>query len=107
MPGQPGPRGAAANQRIGKDVVEIVDSVGLRGRRIFPAEPEFAHAPLHHARDITDLFRNALWADVPVAHRTFGIARVAFLRLSATCDHKTRRRALARPREGEGVERRL
>ena len=80
MPGQTRTRGAAANERIGKDVMEIVDGVGLHSGSIVPAEPEFAHAPLHHARDVTDLLRNALRADITVAHRTFGIARIALLR---------------------------
>ena len=34
MPGQSGPRGTAANQRFGQDVVEIVDGVGLHSRRV-------------------------------------------------------------------------
>src|SRR4051794_18128725 len=99
MPRQPRPRGTAANQRIGKNVVEVVDGVGLRRRRISPPEAERAHAPLHHARDITDLLRNALGARVAIAHRALRIARIAFLRLAAACDDKTWRRALARPRE--------
>src|SRR5438093_13215721 len=87
--------------------MEIVDGVGLHSGSIVPAEPEFAHAPLHHAGDVTDLLYNALRADIAVAHRALGIARIAFLRLAAACDDETRRRALARPRERKGVERRL
>ena len=59
MPGQARARGAPANERVGKDMVEIVDGVGLYIGRIFPADPELAHAPLHYAGDITDLLRNA------------------------------------------------
>src|SRR5947208_3302123 len=51
--------------------------------------------------------RNALGADIAVAHRTFGIARIAFLRLAAACDDEARRRTLARPRERKRIERRL
>src|SRR2546429_8760094 len=98
MPGQSGPRSAAANQRIGKGVVEIVDGVGLRRCCILPAEAEFAHAPLHHAGDVTDLLRNALGADIAITHRALRVAGVALLRLAAACDDKTRRRALAWPR---------
>src|SRR2546430_11364860 len=99
MPGQARTRGATANQRVGEDVVEIVNGVGLHIGRVLPAEPERAHAPLHHAGDVADLLRNALRADIAVTHRTLGIARIAFLRLATARDDETRRRALARPRE--------
>ena len=107
MPGQARTRGAAANHRFGKDGMEIMHGVGLRRRRILPAETERAHALFHHADDVANLLRNALGAEVAVAHRALRVARVAFLRLAAARDHKARRRTLARPRKRKGVERRL
>src|SRR5438270_11678083 len=84
VPGQTRLRGATANERIGKDVVEIVDGIGLHIGRIFPPEPELARATLHHADDVANLLRNAFRAGVAVTHRTFGITGVAFLRFTAT-----------------------
>src|SRR5689334_17130308 len=99
MPGQPRPHGAAANQRLGKDVVEIMNGVGLRRRRVLPAEAELAHSLFHHTDDVTDLLRDPLRADIAVTHRSLGIAGVAFLRFTAARDDETRSGVLARPRE--------
>src|SRR5262249_50107233 len=104
VPGETRAPGAAADDGFGNDRGDIVNGVGLRRGCVLPTMTELGHALFHHADDIADLLRDAFGTEVAVAHRAFGIGTPAFLRLAAAGDHEGRRRGLARPREGEGIE---
>ncbi len=104
VPNEARTRGAAPDDGLGKDRVEVMDGVGLRRRRILPAEAELGHALFHHADDVANLLRQTFRAQVAVAHRPLRVASGSLLQLAATRDHEGRRRGGSRTRERERME---
>src|SRR6185437_6495408 len=87
--------------------MEIADGIGLRSSDVLPAEADRAHAALHSADHILNFFLDARGTEVAIANRALRVVAGAFPRLTAARNYEGRRRLLARPREREGVERRL
>src|SRR6185312_15938064 len=87
--------------------MEIADGIGLRSSDVLPAEADRAHAALHSADHILNFFLDARGTEVAIANRALRVVAGAFPRLTAAGNYEGRRRLLARPREREGVERRL
>src|SRR5882762_10321966 len=105
MPDQPAGHGAARDELVGDDGVDVIDRVDLRRGDIAPAEAERAHAPLHRAEDVTRLVAHAVGGLVAEPDDALGIAAGAIGSLTAA----GRDKALPRTRHGiaEGVQRRL
>src|SRR5205823_5273235 len=95
---------AAARQFVGNDRVEIVHRIGLHRGGVLPAEAECVHAAFHFPRGEADFFLDAIRADIAVAHGTLRIASGPAAQFGAAGDYEARRRALARPGEGERIK---
>src|SRR5260370_13927120 len=104
MPGQARTGGAAADQLVGHDWMEVMHGIGLHRRDVFPTKPERAETAFHFVHPEPDIFLDPFRAEVAVAHDTLGIAAAAATQFGAAGDHECRRCALARAREGEGVK---
>src|ERR1700758_4547371 len=87
--------------------MEIADGVGLYAGRVLPTKTKSGEALLHCARGETDLVPDTVGRQITVTHDAFRIGARTFARLGSASDHETRRRRLARPGEGERIERRL
>ena len=96
--------GAAANQLVGKRMVEIMHGIGLHPSGVLPAVSEGGH-PIHlRGRREAYLLAKAFRAEVAVAHGTLGIAPAPFARFGPAGDDEGRRRRLARARERKRVK---
>src|SRR6267378_8702320 len=109
MPGQAGTRGAAADQFIRHDRMEIMHRIGLHGRRVLPIKSEGAETAPHFADGEPDFLFQSVRTEVAVAHDTLGITAAAAAQFGAAGDYECRRRArtwgpFARARERECVE---
>src|SRR5690606_19628458 len=102
-PGEAVAQHAAASELLGEEGMNVVHRVELRARRVLPAGPEGAHAPLHLVEHPARLFAQPLRAHVAAADDVVAVVALALGNFGAARDYEGARGA----RAGHGIRERI